>query len=164
MIRTSSSSGSQMVYHRFFTLLSRPNEILLIPWRLLATCGELCALICLANAGYDVMVVPYYGTGLSDPVVIAAKASFEASVAITIITTLLSGLFFVSARLINDEALNLVQCCRHTLSGFLNLGTWYYLWHPIRVWHIFVWVTIVPFLIELVLVLRSIRSGRYIWQ
>jgi hypothetical protein len=122
--------------------------------------AELAALVCLAGARDQVVSAFYPASAVETP---EAFRVYDAAVWVTIVCVVFSTLVFVSARLIQNEALNAVQCCRHTLSAILNFMVWYYLWHPVRVWHIWIWFTMLPVMVEFWLVLRSYRRGTFIF-
>lgn len=124
--------------------------------------SELSALICLAEARVVVVSTFYPGNATTFENK-AAFDTYDAALGVTFIGLIFSMLTFVSARLIRNEALNLVQCARHTLSAILNFMVYYRVWHPIRVWHIWIWFSMIPVTIEFVLVVLSYRRGTWMF-
>ena len=167
MIRT--YAARRIVVNQFPTFAVRFNETLLLPWRLTAMAAELAACICLFEARTAVVSAWYTDANGAGSFLDATSETAEGyrtltgALAVTIVGTFVSIAIFLSAGLLRNEAHNMVQCVRHTVSSILLFMVWYYNWHPIRAWHIWIWFTMVPLLVEVLLAVRLYRRGTYIF-
>jgi hypothetical protein len=162
MIHTASGLP-QMVMSRYPTFLSRPNEVLLVPWRTSGIVLHIAGLVTVADYRKTLIVTsslgPLYEESDYDYMLNLADGAVVASVLCLVLTTL----GFLSGRSIQIHVVNLIHAVCHTLAGVLFMCIWAYDSHVMRMWHVWYFFGLVPAVLEVAVVGASYYRGAVMW-
>lgn len=154
----------RIVLSRGFASLYRPNESLLVPWRLASFILHATALLCVADCRHTLIVesslLPLY---TSDDYEYFARSA-QAAVALTVICLAVCVVGIASSRTLRLPGVNLLHCLCHTAAGISLIMIWYRTSHVHRLWHVFYVFSIIPAVAELIAVMFSLGRGGDLWK
>jgi hypothetical protein len=154
----------RIVLGRGFTSLFRPNEFLLVRWRLAAFILHCTALLCVADYRHSLIVEGSLLPGFSEDDYNHFNSSAQAAVAMTIICLAICVIGVGNARTLRVTGVNLLHALCHTSGGVLLMLVWYYTSHVDRIWHVFYFFSVIPASVEVLAVALSIWRGFDMWK
>lgn len=154
----------RIVLGRGFTSLFRPNEALLVRWRLAAFILHCTALLCVADYRDALIKQGSLLEGFSDEDYSHFATSARAAVGMTVICLMVCMLGVANARTLRVTGVNLLHAICHTTGGVLLLMVWYYTAHVHRIWHVFYFFSLIPAAVELISVVLSYSRGYDMWK
>lgn len=156
-------STARVLFFQYPTLLSRPLQTILIPWRLLAFPFHVCMLLCVADYREKLVVRSSLSQGYTETEYLDAMSSANFAIAASIASLFIVMIGFLSGRTIQHETLNVLHCVSHSLAGSLLFAVWIYEAHAVRIWHIWYFWGFPPAFLEVLVVCRTIRQGIFVW-
>jgi hypothetical protein len=153
----------RIVLGRGWTSLFRPNEALLVRWRLAAFILHCTALLCVADFRDMLIIHGSLLEGYTQEDFDFFSHSADAAVAMTVLCLAVSIAGVANARTLRVTGLNLLHALCHTSGGVLLILVWYYTAHVYRLWHILYFFSIIPALLEIFSVVLSHWRGYDIW-
>lgn len=142
------------------TILSRPNENLLIPWRLLALSLHFTGWLTLVDAR-EAMIK----RAMPEPI---AQEDYDllwhgtmTGLAATLILLVFSSFSLLTGRMIRLDSLNLMHACFHTIGAIWLVEIWHQDAHVWRIWHVWIFCSLLPALVEAVMLVRLHRRGTF---
>lgn len=151
--------GAEVLFARYPTALSKPNVMLLIPWRLAALMLHICALITVADYRHVLIVKASLPPRYSQADYDLLQNSTNWAIAASAFCLLLVSHGFFSGRTTQCEALNLIHAACHTTAGVLLISVWNDEAHVARLWHVWYFFSLIPAAIETLATLLSMRQG-----
>lgn len=154
----------RIVLGRGLTSLFRPNEALLVRWRLAAFILHCTGLMCVADFRDTLIRQGSLLDGYSDDDFDFFARSANAAVALTVVCLAISMIGVATARTLRVTGINLLHSLCHTAAGVLLILVWYYTAHIFRLWHVFYFFSIIPATVELLSFTMSWWRGYDMWQ
>ena len=149
----------RIVVGRGFTSMFRPNEALLVRWRLAAFILHCTALLCVADYRHTLIVKASLLPGYTSEDFDYFYSSAQAAIAMTIFCLVVCISGIATARTLRVTGVNFLHAVCHTSAGVLLLAVWHYTSHVHRLWHIFYVFSIIPSIVELLAVFLSLWRG-----
>ncbi|CUI14066.1 membrane-associated protein, putative [Bodo saltans] len=153
----------RVVLSRGWTSLFRPNESLLVRWRLAAFILHCTALLCVADYRDTLIVRGSLLEGFTQEDFNFFARSANGAVAMTVLCLAVAVAGIFNARTLRVTGLNLLHALCHTAGGILLILVWFYTAHVHRLWHIFYFFNIIPASIEIFSVVLSYWRGYDMW-
>ena len=149
----------EIVMTHYPTVLSKPNELVLIPWRLAALSLHICGLITCGHYRDKLITKSSLAEDYEQSDYDLLYNSSNWALAATIICFFIVSAGFFSGRSTSNEALNLIHAAIHTAGGTLLMCTWYYDGHIVRLWHVWYFFSLIPAGLEMIVNLLSRSQG-----
>ena len=142
--------------------LSKPNESLLIPWRMASYIFHCTALLAVADYRRILVLRSLSFNYLQSDFDMLSRTT-DLAISATIVCLAVCMVGVVTAVTVRVDVMNLLHATCHTTGGVMLVAVWYYTAHTARLWHIWYFFSLIPAFLELLVVLAKTRRGLEKW-